>query len=184
MTASSVLERVKKSFVFEERVPVLHQVGGALALTMTTGGLAQLGAPMAFSDWSDQIPYLVGSIAATPYVLKGVASLSSTLALSLLWCESQAFGAMWEVWKFLLFLGAVLGLTVTAAHAGHVEHVFSLPLPQSVFAVEAVEWLAASWNHPVFLTAVGLSFVLYRGTVWAWRRMPENLEMMKHAQSS
>lgn len=177
----SVLERVKKSFAFEERVPVLHQVGGALGLTMTAGFWAQVATPMAFSQWSDQIPFWVGGFFATPYVLKGLASLSDTLALSLLWCEGQVFSVMVELGKFALFAGAVLGLTVTAVHARNLNHLFTLPIPEPVLLRE---WVAAYWDHPVFLTLVGLSFVLYRGIVWAWRRRPESLEMVNPARTS
>lgn len=172
--ANGFLETIKKSVVFED-VPFAHQLGGAVALTLGAGIGAQLMGVLTFSEWRPWVVYWIGGIVAAPHVLKGVANLLRTLGLSLLFVQKTASTAMLEVGKFCAFALVLLGLTATAAHAGHVHQFFSLPIPD-VFSLG--EWIAAYAAHPVFLILVVVSFVIYRGGVYYWRHRPVGVDRL------
>lgn len=173
-------EGLRKSVVFED-VPFAHQLGGAVALTLGAGIGAQVMGAMNFSEWKPWIVYWIGGIVAAPHLLKGAANLLWTLGLSLLFVQKTASTAMLEVGKFFAFAVVLLGLSATAAHAGHVHAFLSLPIPD-LFSLG--EWVAAYAAHPVFLILVVVSFVIYRGGVYYWRHRPVGVDRLHVPKSS
>lgn len=167
-------EGLRKAVVFND-VPFGHQLGGAVALTLGAGIGAQVMGALTFSEWKPWVVYWIGGIFAAPHLLKGAANLLWTLGLSLLFVQKTASTAMLEVGKFFVFAVILFGLTATAAHASHVTHFFSVPIPD---LWSLGEWIAAYAAHPVFVILMAVSWVAYRGCLYYWRHRPVGLDRL------
>lgn len=178
---SGVVPKIKSIFGGANDLPMFQQIVGAASIAVAAGFFTQVVDSVKFSDWSPQLPYWIGGVFLTPFLLRGLAALSWSLGLAMLWAEEIAFESMWALGKFSAFVGVVLVLCVTGAEAGNVHSVFSLGVPQ-LSSLPA--WLEANWQHPVFLTGLGLTFLLWQGSKFLWRYRPEGPEQWNPSQTS